>query len=56
MSEGNPDVVAALEVERARWNAAQEEASPKQEEAEDLREPILTEEEEKLLRELGYVR
>ncbi len=55
VSEEHPDVVAALEAERARWNAGQEEASPKRE-AEDLREPIFSEEEERQLRELGYVR
>jgi arylsulfatase len=55
MSEEQPEVVAALEVERARWDAAQEEASRKRG-ARDLRELILTEEEERQLRELGYVR
>ena len=55
VSEEHPEVVAALEGERARWNAAQEEASPKRE-AEDHRAPIFSEEEEVQLRELGYVR
>jgi arylsulfatase A-like enzyme len=51
----HPEVVAALEVERARWSAAQEQASARWE-AEDLRDPVFTEEEERQLRELGYVR
>ncbi len=55
VSREHPEIVAALEVERARWDAAQEEASPKRE-AEDLREPVFSEEEEKRLRELGYLR
>jgi arylsulfatase A-like enzyme len=55
VSEEHPEVVAALEVERARWNAAQEEAAPKRE-AEDRREPVFTEEEKRQLRDLGYVR